>query len=145
MRIRSVAAVTAGVLLTGVAATVVAVPAGADGGVPLGAELTGAAEAPGPGDPDGTGSAELAVNVGLRKVCFSYTTANLMPIVGAHVHRAPAGTAGPVVIPLSTSGSGCATADRDLLREIVRDPSAFYVNVHTTDFGAGAVRGQLHR
>ena len=32
---------------------------------------------------------------------------------------------------------------RTLLRRIRGNPEAFYVNVHTTDFPDGAVRGQL--
>ena len=38
---------------------------------------------------------------------------------------------------------GCATADRALVKEILQNPAGFYVNVHTSDFPAGAVRGQL--
>jgi hypothetical protein len=38
---------------------------------------------------------------------------------------------------------GCATVSHELMAEILANPSAFYVNVHTTDYRAGAVRGQL--
>ncbi len=39
--------------------------------------------------------------------------------------------------------TGCVSAERDLIREIIRNPEQFYVNVHTAPFRAGAVRGQL--
>jgi len=67
----------------------------------------------------------------------------------AHIHEAPAGAPGPVVVTLAppTSGesSGCVSADRELIVEILRDPAAYYVNVHNAEFPAGAVRGQLSR
>lgn len=124
-----------------------AVAVAADGGRPLSTELTGAAEVPGPGDPDGSGSAALRVNPGLGEVCYTLTVAGIDPATAAHIHVGEAGVAGPVVVPLAppTSGSSmaCATVDRALALELVRDPAAYYVNVHNAQFPAGAVRGQL--
>ena len=41
--------------------------------------------------------------------------------------------------------SGCITGvDRALIEDLVMHPYNYYVNVHTTDFPAGADRGQLH-
>jgi hypothetical protein len=37
------------------------------------------------------------------------------------------------------------TVDKALLREILRDPGAFYVNVHTVSFPNGQVQGRLSR
>ena len=64
----------------------------------------------------------------------------------AHIHRAPAGSPGPVVIgfnPAVNGLSGCVSADPDLIKTIRQNPEGFYVNVHTAEFPAGAVRGQL--
>lgn len=135
------------VVLAVTAAAVVmgpALPAAATGGAPLVATLTGANEVPGPGDPDGAGTAELTVNPGLGRVCWAIETTGLSAFTGAHIHRGSATEFGPILVHLSL-GEGCATADRALLTEILRDPSAFYVNVHTTEFRAGAIRGQLVR
>ena len=49
------------------------------GGRPLSTDMTGAAEVPGPGDPDGTGTADLTVNLGLGEICYELTVANIAP------------------------------------------------------------------
>lgn len=130
------------------AATVLAPPGSASqGGRPLAADLTGAAEVPGPADPDGSGTAVVKVNVGLRQICYTLTVADIDPAAAAHIHAAPAGMNGPVVVPLvpptSGSSSGCASVDRALAKAILKTPDSYYVNVHNAEFPAGAVRGQL--
>jgi hypothetical protein len=119
------------------------------GGRPFSVELTGAAEAPGPGDPDGSGTASFTFNAGTGEVCYDYTVTGVAPLTAAHIHVAPIGSPGPVVIATpktsDTGGSGCVTADRDLIVAILTDPSAYYFNVHNAEFPAGALRGQLTR
>lgn len=111
-------------------------------GVPMTTSLSGAAEAPGPGDPDGSGFAVLWLNPGQSQVCWNITTENLDTAIAAHIHVAPVGVPGPVVVPLSPT-SGCTTASRDLIRAIIHNPENYYVNVHTVTYPAGAIRGQL--
>jgi hypothetical protein len=119
------------------------------GGRPFSVELTGAAEAPGPGDPDGSGTASFTFNAGTGEVCFEYSVTGVAPLTAAHIHVAPAGSPGPVVIPMPpsspTGGSGCVTADRDLIVAILTNPSDYYFNVHNAEYPAGALRGQLTR
>jgi hypothetical protein len=119
------------------------------GGRLMAVALTGAEEAPGPGDPDGSGTARFTFNAGQQEVCFTLTAAGIAAATAAHIHIAPPGQPGPVVVPLTppTSGSstGCVAADRDLITEILRNPEAYYVNVHNAQFPAGAVRGQLSK
>jgi hypothetical protein len=111
-------------------------------------QMTGAAEVPGPGDADGTGTAVLRVNPGQRQVCYTLTAQNIAPATAAHVHRTPPDP-GPIVIPLDppTDGSseGCATVTRALAQEIIQNPTIFYVNVHNTPFPGGAIRADLTR
>lgn len=127
---------------------VAAAPASADdGGRPFAVELTGAAEAPGPGDPDGSGHAHLRLNPGQERICYTLEVADIAPAAAAHIHIAPVGEPGPVVVPLlaPTDGSSeaCAEVDRELVLAIMHNPEEYYVNVHNADFPAGAVRGQL--
>lgn len=116
-------------------------------GRPITVEMTGAAERPGPGDPDGSGIAHLRLNPGQERICYTLDVSDIAPATAAHIHVAGPDQPGPVVVPLDppTSGTsaGCVTVDRDLVLDIVRDPSGYYVNVHNADFPAGAVRGQL--
>jgi CHRD domain len=139
--------------LVAVAALTLAASAAAIGGAKRATSLNGAEEcsatACNTGDPDGSGSAAITLNVGQASVCWDITVANItLPATAAHIHEAPAGVPGPVVVPLSppdASGhaSGCTSADPTLIQDIIDNPAEYYVNVHTTDFPAGAVRGQL--
>jgi CHRD domain len=120
------------------------------GGRRLTAALTGAAEVPGPGDPDGGGSAVITLNQGKGEVCFELTVTNIASASAAHIHSGAADAAGPVVVTLTpppTDGSskGCVSAGADLIKDIRQNPGNFYVNVHNADFPDGAVRGQLSK
>jgi hypothetical protein len=123
---------------------------GADrGGRPLSTTLTGTAEVPGPGDEDGSGTAKITVNPGQEEVCWELFVEDItLPATGAHIHEGAVGEAGDVVVhltPPDASGvsSGCITVERELALDILKNPENYYVNVHTTDFPDGAVRGQL--
>ena len=137
------------IVLTVLALTSVA----ANGGRKLTTTLTGAAEVPGPGDPDGSGTVTLRLNPGQGQVCWEIQVSDItLPAIAAHIHEAPFGVAGPVVVPLfppvpdeSGFSSGCMSADRELIKDIIQNPEEYYVNVHTTDFPAGALRGQLSK
>jgi hypothetical protein len=128
-------------------------PQGAVRGQLTGAvKLTGMAEAPGPGDADGYGAAIVWLDASKREVCFEIHVANItLPASAAHIHRGAAGVAGPVVVPLQAPdanghASGCTSdADANVVNDILANPANYYVNVHTSDFPNGAVRGQLSR
>ena len=120
-----------------------------EGGRPYTVAMTGAAERPGPGDPDGSGTAEFRINAGQGRVCYTLSVSNIEPATAAHIHRAPPDAAGPVVVglaaPTGGSSEGCADVERALAQELIRNPGAFYVNVHNAPFPGGAIRGQLGR
>jgi hypothetical protein len=115
------------------------------------AKMSGGVEVPA-GDPNATGTALFRLSPANGLVCFHVVVnGESQPIVAMHIHQAPTGTAGPVVVPLITptaNGSaqeskGCVAADVSLIRQIIASPAQFYVNVHTKTFPAGAARGQL--
>ena len=157
----------ASVLLALIVAMALSVgPALADnGGRPFDLALSGANEfnaAGAPINPHGDadrGSAVLTVNPGQETVCWSFgaitlTAGDALPHV-AHIHLAPEGIAGPVVVdifggaataPAPTSyptGTTCVHGDRDVLLAILRDPGAYYLNLHNAEHPAGVMRAQL--
>lgn len=118
-----------------------------EGGRPLSAALSGTAEVPGPGDPDGAGEVSLTVNPGQEEICYELSVTGVEDPTAAHIHDGAAGVSGPPVVtleaPAAGSSSDCVQVERELAKEILKNPSEYYVNVHNDEFPAGAVRGQL--
>jgi hypothetical protein len=145
MRVRSIAlGILAAVLIS---ASVVGVALAANGGAPRVTTLSGSAEVP-PADLNGTGFASIKLNPGQGRVCWEISASTTAPAIAAHIHAAPVGVNGPIVVslspPTSGSSSGCTEGvDPVLIRDIIKHPEQYYVNVHTTEFPGGAIRGQL--
>lgn len=122
----------------------------------LAATLSGANEVPGPGDPDGRGKA--FVRLSGTTACYLLEWSGIGAPTAAHIHQGGAGVAGPVVVLFFQPGTnaaslpgtlssvaGCVDVDPALAGRIAASPRDWYVNIHTADFAAGAIRGQLHR
>ncbi len=109
--------------------------------------LSGAAEVPGPGDPDGRGFAVVRWNADNGLICYNVLVRQIAPATAAHIHVGDRHTAGPVVQPLEapTDGysAGCVVND-ELAAALDANPHNYYDNVHTPEYPAAAVRGQLH-
>lgn len=108
----------------------------------------------GVGDTDGTGTGRITVNVGQDRVCWEFTVSNVDPVNRGHIHKAPAGSNGPIVVDFfnvaaGTQGplTGCTTTPLGsaLLKDILKNPSAYYLNLHNEPFPGGAIRGQLEK
>ena len=116
--------------------------------------LSGDQEVPVAGGPavgDPTGRAVAFITAHDTQVNYSFAWLGISPILG-HIHKAPFGANGPVVVPLFASPipatvvavSGTVSGlDPALLKDISAHPSDFYTNLHTAQFPGGAVRGQL--
>lgn len=103
----------------------------------------------GTSEPNATGTAVVRVRKDAGMVCYRLHAANItLPATAAHIHRGDASVNGPVVVPFTAPGAdgnanGCAPADAALINDILANPAGFYVNVHTKEHPAGAIRSQL--
>ena len=115
----------------------------------LQADMIGAQEVPGPGDPDGSGRAEITTVDRTDNLCYTVTVTGIEPATAAHIHRGRRGVSGPPVVtldaPADGESRGCLSVPSALVDEMERAPGAFYVNVHNARYPNGAVRGQLRR
>ncbi len=121
------------------------------------ATLSGDNEVPGPGDTNGKG--KFKATLGEDSLCYTLSVRRVDEVVAAHIHAGGEDVAGPIVVTLQTPQnkqpvSECliavpdeedtaATLSVSELAAIAADPGAYYVNVHSVEFPAGAVRGQL--
>ena len=80
-------------------------PASADD-ARLVAYMTGVAERPGPGDPDGVGRAVITINDEANQLCLVLQFANVtLPTTGLHIHVAGTESPGPIVVPFANPTS----------------------------------------
>ncbi len=127
------------------------------------ADLLPENEIPGPGAEGASGFAGIAIDSADHStIChymFSFTPD---APTAAHIHVGGPDVAGDILHPLElpnavelpaeagggwiAEGSSCETAaDPAHGDDVLADPGGHYVNVHTGDFPAGAIRGQLVR
>jgi CHRD domain len=107
------------------------------------------------GDTDGYGSATILFP-STTQVCFGIAVDNIGNVTGAHIHTGSTGVNGGIVVNMSPPAglgnprawAGCVAAAAATVSAIKANPTAFYINVHTTGapapaFPNGAIRGQL--
>ena len=122
-----------------------------NGGRKVAATLTGGAEVPGPGDPNGAGLFEARVNPGTERICYTLAASSIDQATAAHIHKGGPSVAGDVVLTLDTpdgdddDSEDCQDIDRGLAQALIQNTSDYYVNVHNAAFPNGAIRGQLSK
>ena len=109
------------------------------------------------GDPDARGKAEFTILPEEGLICYEIEaegiTEPVEPAPGlgsAHIHFA---AGGGIAVNLETDfqldkadefkDSGCVEADDEQIEEILTNPEAFYLNIHTHEFPGGALFGSL--
>ncbi len=127
----------------------------------------------GGGEPGATSQWDLRLNSDEEIICYDITLTGVTPpyqsaaLTATHIHEGAPGVAGPPRVvfqdpqpqddgTLRSSGcvqgpfvtgvgpeSGGDHGDGFSLAEIEADPDAYYVDTHTTEYVAGAVRGQF--
>jgi hypothetical protein len=107
------------------------------------AVATGEQEVPGPGDPNGWAMVALDITPETGRICHVLWYGNIDRPTELHLHAGEPGEKGDVVLSLRPFWVGCRTADPSVLQDVLEDPGAHYVNVHTAAYPDGAVRGQF--
>ncbi|WP_433437433.1 CHRD domain-containing protein [Nonomuraea sp. CA-141351] len=117
----------------------------------------GRQEVPAPGTKvgDKDGRAAWLVWVNGTQVHFATAWKRIAQPTNGHIHRGVKGKNGPVVVdffaaksglPAGINGiAGTGTTTAKVASGIKHNPKGWYVNLHTSEFPGGAVRGQLHR
>jgi CHRD domain-containing protein len=115
-----------------------------------GASLTGDQENP-PTGSDATGIARFHV-MHDGSIRWSLRTTGLDSVIAAHIHAGIPGQNGPVIVPLFSGGPVNDINVRGEITDSVEvaavlalfQADSAYVNVHTTAFQGGEIRGQVN-
>lgn len=117
-------------------------------GVPIAETLSGAQEVP-PVNTTATATANLGVDFNSGEIIGTMVFSGLSSnATAAHVHDAPAGSNGPIILPF-TGGAGTTSGTWFLSGVLtpsqLTDLSAglLYVNIHSENFPNGEIRAQL--
>lgn len=115
-------------------------------------------------EPNGTSTSEskgqaqiMVLDDGTIGFTFTINNKSEETYTRAHIHKAPAGTNGPIHWDFLEAGDPVASVEGQpaqlrgvararaaaVLSDLLANPDQYYVNVHSTAFPGGAVRGQL--
>lgn len=96
-------------------------------------------------DAMGDFTAEMDLQKG--KICYLLELEGIPDATVAQIHEGQKGDDGPPVVTLDVKDSKgddvCLDADVEVLKKISKSKGRYYINVHSTAFPDGAVRGQL--
>ena len=106
------------------------------------ANLTGA-QSVGPTPSTATGTGSVIFDPATNGIVYRLHE-TVVDATAAHIHQAPAGVNGPVIVPFTLVGqdaSGTATLTADQATAL--QAAGLYMNVHSPSFPGGEIRGQL--
>lgn len=114
------------------------------------AELRGSNERPTPNNSTAVGAALITIDTN-NNVTYEVNYDGLQNPTLSHIHFGTSNDTGPVRVNLALVSSdfnngrvkGRIQVDPALAADIKANPSTYYVNVHTTTFPDGEIRGQL--
>jgi hypothetical protein len=113
--------------------------------VDLKADLKASNEVP-PNESKGTGSVTATFDSDSNKLSWKGTVSGLIgTVTAAHFHAAEAGRNGAVAVPIIGADKGSFEGSATLTDTQAEDLMAgrWYVNIHTTTYKAGEIRGQV--
>jgi hypothetical protein len=106
-----------------------------------------------PGVAANSGTASLSADTATNRICGTFSWSTGGTFLAAHIHQGQAGQpenplvtinlVTPSVTQPSSPVSGCALVPGPVIAEMARFPQLFNVELHTVQFPAGAMRGQL--
>ncbi len=109
------------------------------------ADIKGSSEIPA-NSSTATGIARLTFN-SVSKILSGTVTFNGLTPIAAHIHKGAVGVAGDVVFPIGSgtyvSLVGFTSVALTVAQEADLSANLYYVNIHTANFPAGEIRGQL--
>jgi hypothetical protein len=82
-------------------------------------------------------------------LCYTLKFSGLKGPVAAHIHKGGSKVDGPIVVDLKPTFTStgarakCVTVKSSVASAIRKNPAGYYANVHTKEYAAGAIRGQL--
>jgi len=113
------------------------------------ADLAGDQEVP-PVDTDASGHGHFTLDGNRNTLHYFVEIDDIDNVTASHIHKAPVGVNGPVIFPLflgnglfdpdNPIGGGVALGAENLVDLLTE---YYYVNVHTSDYPGGEIRGQI--
>lgn len=113
------------------------------------ASLTGAEVVGSRGDTDGYAKAELTVSDELDQICYDLNDVRgIGNITSAAIYRGVKGSTGRVVVRMRAANEGgwknCVGRTEWLEDSLERAAGAYYIQVNTSEYPNGAIRGQFY-
>lgn len=111
--------------------------------------LTGLNEVGGFGDPDGAGIFKYSADANESRLCYELTFSNIDNVSGVVIGFGSKDVSGSVIMKLETlpteKSEGCFPLDGNRIADLTKNPENYFVNVLSSEFPNGAIRGQLSR